>query len=131
MSDQETECESVGATYVALMDQVEEVLQMLEKTETALYALQRPIEALVLDQLGEVPFLLSSPFRHQAFSLKRTLSERIPFHALCANLRTHCLPLSSQDGTIRTSPFLREQLNVRTETVTFPQLLGALPYGVA
>jgi hypothetical protein len=128
--ESETEGTSVGDAYTALMDQVEAVLQMLETAETALHALQRPIELIALDQLGEVPFLLTSPFRQQSFSLKRIPSERIPFHAICANLRAHCIPLTDQNGTIRVSPFLREQLHVSTDTVQFPQLLGALTHGV-
>lgn len=129
-SGSELDEESVGATYTALMDQVEAVVQMLETAETALHRLQRPIELLMLDQLGDVPFLQTSPFRHQTFSLKRAPTVRVPFHTLCAELRRTCLPLV-QDGVIQTSSFLQEQLHVSTKTTSFPQLLGSLTFGVA
>jgi hypothetical protein len=95
-----------------------------------LHQLQRPLEALALQQLGDVPFLQTSPFRQEAFSLKRAPATRLPFHTICSTLRAQCLPLTTQDRVIQTSPFLREQLNVSAPSRSFLRLLGALPFGV-
>jgi len=128
--DHDSDGASEGASYTVLMDQVEAVLQVLETAEATLQKLQRPIESLALDQLGEVPFLLTSPFRQEKFSLKRAPSVRLSFHTICSELRAHSLPLT-REGVIQTSPFLREQMNISTETTTFPQLLRSLTYSVA
>lgn len=118
---------SVGELYCELMDQVEALLELLENTETALHRLQRPMEQLSLQQLGDVPFLQTSPFRFQEFMLKKRPGKRIPFHILCKELCSHSL---SESHDILTSPFLKEQLDISANTLTYPQLLGTLVNGI-
>ena len=122
---------SVGELYCELMDQVEALLVLLENTETALHKLQRPMEQLSLQQLGDVPFLQTSPFRFQEFMLKKRPGKRIPFHVLCGELRSHSLSHSlSESRDIPMTPFLKEQLDISANTLTYPQLLGTLVNGI-
>lgn len=106
-------------------------MAVLETAERGLVSLQRPMERLALHQLGHVPFLQTSPFRSDAFLLKRRpAGPRVPFRTICAELRAHCLTLPRDGDRLVVSPFLKELLNVQTRTTTFPALLGALTEGL-
>jgi hypothetical protein len=129
-SNQEDE-DSVASTFQSLLTQVEALMTVLETAEAGLLALQRPMEQMALHQLGHIPFLQTSPFRSEAFLLKRRPGgSRIPFQTLCAELRAHCLTLPKEGDELVVSPFLREMLHVTTRTTTFPALLGALTQGL-
>ncbi len=67
--------------------------------------LHRPLESLHLDQLGDVPFLANSPFRHQTFAVKPpgipgiNLERRYAFSAICSVLRNYCIALGANSAT--------------------------------
>lgn len=73
--------------------------------EAHMTTLHRPMESLHLDQLGDVPFLASSPFRHQTFAVKPPgipgidLERRYAFHTICAALRNYCIALGANSAT--------------------------------
>jgi hypothetical protein len=125
------EADSVFSAYTTMMKEVETLMTVLETAEAGLAALQRPMEQLALHQLGHVPFLHTSPFRSESFLLKRRpAGPRVSFRAICAELRAHCHTLPTEGDELVVSPFLREMLNVKTRTTTFPALLGALTRGL-
>jgi hypothetical protein len=133
-SDSEYESD-IGDQYDALLQQIEHLSTLIETTELALHKLQRPLLSLSTQQLGDLAFLESSPFRKQAFHICADPSgSRRPFESICADLRAH---LSREDaihadGAITITPLLRSQLKFRPRqtTTTFPELLGLLVYGV-
>ena len=128
-SDKEED--SVASTFQSLLTQVEALVTVLETAEAGLLTLQRPMEQLALHQLGNIPFLQTSPFRSESFLLKRRPGgSRIPFRSICAELRAHCLTLPTEGDELVVSPFLREMLHLETRTTTFPALLGALTQGI-
>jgi len=128
---EEDEEDSVLTTYATLLTEVEVLMTVLETAEAGLAALQRPMEQLALHQLGNVPFLQSSPFRQESFLLKRRIEgNRVPYHVVCAQLRAHCLTLPTEGDELVVSSFLRDMLHIRTRTTTFPRLLGALTEGL-
>jgi len=130
-SNEEKEEDSVASTFHSLLTQVEALTTVLETAEGGLLALQRPMEQMALHQLGHIPFLQTSPFRSEAFLLKRRpQGPRVPFQTICAELRAHCLTLSTEGDELVVSPFLREMLHLETRTTTFPALLGALTQGI-
>ena len=133
-SDSEYESD-IGDQYEALLDQINHLATLIETTELALHKLQRPLLSLSTQQLGDLAFLESSPFRKQAFHIcADPTGSRRPFETICADLRAH---LSREDavqadGAITITPLLRAQLKFRPRqtTTTFPELLGLLVYGV-
>jgi len=135
-SDSDDEYDSnVGEQYDALLTQIQELATIIETTEIALHKLKRPILSLSTQQLGDLTFLESSPFRKQAFHIcMDSRGERRPFHEICAQVRAHVFDSNAvaADGTITITPLLRSQLRFkpRQRTTTFSELLGALVYGV-
>ena len=123
--------DSVAATFHSLLIQAEALMTVLETAEAGLLTLQRPMERMALHQLGNIPFLQTSPFRQESFLLKRRpQGPRVSFRSVCAELRAHCLTLPTEGDKLVVSPFLREMLHVTTRTTTFPALLGALTQGI-
>ena len=125
----------IGEQYDALLSQIEHLATLIETTETALHKLQRPILSLSTQQLGDLTFLESSPFRKQAFLVRMDpTGERRPFHEICAQLREHLFHSKAvgSDGTITITPLLRSQLQFkpRQRTTTYSELFGSLVYGV-
>lgn len=110
------------------------MLQETEELEARLLTLQRPVEALALEQLGDVPFLQSSPFRHQAFRLKVDgipgfeAGRRYPYHELVSVLRAHLIETGAMDaeGVATLAKPLQRLLGVEEERLSFVKILGHL-----
>jgi hypothetical protein len=138
MEDDSTSSEyesDIGDQYDALLNQIEHLATLIETTETALHKLQRPILSLSTQQLGDIAFLESSPFRKQAFHIcADSTGGRRPFQTICAELRAHLFASDAvgADGTITITPLLRSQLKfkARQKTTTYSELMGLLVYGV-
>ena len=85
------------------------ILTQLETTESQLATLQPHIEDLHVNQLGDLPFLETSPFRHETFRVQSPgfpgveLDQRYPFKDICAALRKYVIRggAVAEDGTIR------------------------------
>ena len=141
MSDSEYETDSSGSdvdSFSSLQGDLERMSEMVKlmttnihELESAMVQMHRPIEGLHLNQLGEVPFLASSPFRHQRFAVKPPgfpgidLETRYPFHVICAHLRTYLISSNavSDDGTIKLTKPLQKLFGVKDETTTFLDLI--------
>lgn len=136
LTTSESEYESdIGDQYDALLQQIEHLATLIETTELALHKLQRPILSLSTQQLGDLAFLESSPFRKQAFHIcADPTGSRRPFETICADLRAHLVREDAvqADGSITITPLLRTQLKFRPRqtTTTFSELMGLLVYGV-
>jgi hypothetical protein len=108
--------------------------------ERNLEELQRPIESLEVSQLGDVPFLSTSPFRQQTFRLYAEAVDafrpfakgvpidaetRLPFETICAMIRTHFFETGAvaKDGTITLTEEQRELFGIQEPTTTFLILL--------
>lgn len=110
------------------------MLEETEELEARLLTLQRPIEDLALEQLGDVPFLQASPFRHQTFLLKVdgipgfTAGQRYPYHELVSVLRAHLIETGAMDaeGVATLAKPLQRLLGVEEERLSFLQILGHL-----
>lgn len=128
-------------SYYEFQEDLEHMSAMIEGLTQAIHSLEsqmgqfhRPLENLHLSQLGSLPFLTSSPFRHAAFALKPPgfpgvdLSQRYPYHTLCSMLRNYLFASGAvaADGTITLSKQLQTLFGIPDERTDFITLLGAL-----
>lgn len=96
---------SVQADLERMSAIINELNTGVQDLEAHMTTLHRPMEALHLDQLGDVPFLASSPFRHQTFAVQPPgipgidLERRYTFHTICAALRNYCITLGANSAT--------------------------------
>ena len=105
-----------------------------ERIELHLYTLQRPMESLAINQLGVVPFLASSPFRHHTFSMKTPgipdidIQNRYPFHIICKHLRNYLFAENAvaADGTITLTEDMKTLFGIQNSTITYLELIGHL-----
>jgi hypothetical protein len=105
----------------------------IETLETQLISIQRPIEALHIDQLGDVPFLTSSPFRHTMLKFKSDVDipgidthKRHSFADIMAAVRTYLFTKNAvhEDGTIHLSKEMRKALGgIKDSSLTFIELM--------
>jgi hypothetical protein len=110
------------------------ILTQLEATETQLATLQPHIEDLHVNQLGDLPFLETSPFRHETFRVQPPgfpgveLDQRYPFKDICGALRKYVIRGGSvaDDGTITLDAPLKKLFKTRTNKTTFLELMGML-----
>ena len=133
-SDEEYESD-ISEQYDALLNQIEHLVGLIETTEAALHKLQRPILSLSTQQLGDLAFLESTPFRKQTFQVRMEADGyRRPFQDICAQLRSYIFQNTTvgSDGIIAITPLLRSKLRFkpRQKTTTYSELLGLLVYGV-
>lgn len=110
------------------------LLVQLEATEAQLTALQPHIEDLHVHQLGDIPFLETSPFRHETFRVQPPgfpgveLGQRYPFKDICGALRKYVIRggAVAEDGTITLDSPLKKLFKIRTNKTTFLELMGML-----
>ncbi len=140
VSDPETEISDVDSfgtveeRIATLKHLISELYGEAEELEAHLGDLHLPLEKLELAQLGDVPFLQSSPFRTATFQVKppgfpgADLSRRYAFHEICAVLRAYLYSSGAvaPDGTITLSKQLKSLFGVQSEKVTYIELLGHL-----
>ena len=123
----ENELESLSAM-------IETLTKALHGLESQMGAFHRPLETLHMNQLGSVPFLTSSPFRHASFALKPPgfpgvdLSQRYPYHTLCSMLRNYLFASGAvaADGKITLTKQLQSLFGIQSEHTDYITLLGAL-----
>jgi hypothetical protein len=110
------------------------ILTQLEATEAQLAALQPHIEDLHVNQLGDLPFLETSPFRHETFRVQPPgfpgveLDQRYPFKDICTALRKYVIRGGSvaENGTITLDAPLKKLFKTRANKTTFLELMGML-----
>lgn len=106
----------------------------LETFEEQVRKLQRPILDLYLNQLGDVPFLESSPFRSATFQIKSPgfpgidMTRRYAFHEICALLRAYLFANDAvaADGKILLPKQLKSAFGIRKKHATFMELVQNL-----
>jgi hypothetical protein len=141
MSSEESDSEGSGESYstikqaiAAMAHTLEELYGEAEELEESLHDLHVPITDLQLAQLGDVPFLQTSPFRTAPFLVKKegipgaAPGHRYPFHMICAALRDHLFKTGAvaADGTITLTADLQELFEVQESTIQWIPLVGKL-----
>jgi len=118
----------------ALSHLISELYGQAEELEEHLLTIQKPLEGTQIKQLGQLPFLEASPFRHATFKVKppgfpgADLNRRYPFHEICTLLRNHLVASGAilADGTVCLSPPLQTLFEVEESTIGYIALLGRL-----
>jgi hypothetical protein len=132
ISSEDSSCD-VQEQLERFTDVIDAVAQEIAALEAQLEALRRPIESLELAQLGDVPFLVTSPFRNAAFRVKPPgfpgldLDKRYPFHTICDMLRNYVFQIGAvkDDGSV-VLPSHLQQLFGAQEHTTYLELLTML-----
>ncbi len=136
-SSDESDTDSFGTVeeeIAELNHMISELYCAAEDLEDQLIKIRKPLELSQLDQLGQVPFLKSSPFRSAMFKVKAPgfagidLEKRYLFQEICAMLRSHLLATGAvqPDGTIRLSDQLKTLFEVETDTIGYIVLMSRL-----
>lgn len=145
MSDTESDYESISdvdsfatveMNIAALNHMITELYEEAEDLESHLLSLQKPIEGTQLNQLGQLPFLEASPFRHATFKLKPAAAaffkadpeQRFPYHTICETLRNSLLASGAflPNGDVRLNKQLQELFEVEGKKIGYIALLGRL-----
>jgi hypothetical protein len=137
MSDSDSDTDSyktIEQAIAAMTHTLEELYGEAEELEEHLHDLHVPITDLHLQQLGDVPFLQTSPFRTATFAVKppgfpgADLKARYPFHVICSILRDHLFKSGAvaADGTITLNKPLQTLFEVQEPTIQWIPLIGRL-----
>ena len=95
MSDSEGGSIELNTSMSSLRVKVGELLAGIEAIEAKLTELHKPVQSIYADQLGDVMFLETSPFRNASFKVKPPgfpgvdLKKRYKFKDITAILRTY------------------------------------------
>jgi hypothetical protein len=148
MSEDETESCSMSIPTASSDDSFSDIQEQLEGVtevvnaftqeiallEKQLETLQRPMEALELGQLGDIPFLTTTPFRHATFLVKPPgfhgidLEARYPFHTICSMLRNYLFKINAvkQNGLVTLNKELQVLFGTEKTETTYLNLLQML-----
>jgi hypothetical protein len=132
--EEDDESGSLGEQLESLMDLMESLVKDIGRVETELARLQPHMEDLYVNQLSEIPFLETSPFRFETFLVKPPgfpgidLKKRYPFHEICSLLRTYLIESNSinEEGMVLPNKLLRKFFGRSLKPISFLQLLGLL-----
>jgi hypothetical protein len=105
-----------------------------EELEEHLVSLQKPLEGTQVEQMGQLPFLMATPFRHATFQVKPPgfpgidLAQRYPFHIICATLRNYIIKNGAMrtDGQVNLTPELQALFDIQEPVIGYVALLGKL-----
>lgn len=138
-SDSESVCtseesiESFSGDLTQLRKIVASINSTIETLETQLISIQRPIEALHMEQLGDTPFLESSPFRHTMLKFKSDVripgidtSKRYSFADIMKYVRTYVFESGAvqPDGSIKLTKDMRKMLGIKEETISYIDIMN-------
>jgi hypothetical protein len=134
MSDAGGESVVLQMSMETLSAQVGDLLAGIEAMEAKLAKLHKPIQSIYADQLGDVPFLETSPFRDSSFKVKPPgfpgvdLKKRYKFKDITATLRTYLDTnnLVDNKGIVTLNPVLKKLFNIKGKTTTFMELIANL-----
>lgn len=127
-------CGELETTLEGLRALLGNMLEGIEVMETKLQSIQRPIQNIYTDQLGDVPFLETSPFRNASFHIKAPgfpgvdLTKRYKFKDITALLRAYLEKKKAIDasGLITLPRQLKTLFGIKTNTATFMELISKL-----
>jgi hypothetical protein len=125
---------TVEMNISALNHLITDLYGQAEELEEHLLTVQKPLEGTQVAQLGQLPFLEASPFRHATFKVRppgfpgADLARRYPFAEVCALMRNHLVATGAVnvDGTVRLSPALQALFDVEEPVIGYVALLGRL-----
>ncbi len=102
---------------------MELLMNQTNAMEAHMKTMQRPLEGIALDQLGDIPHLAASPFRKQLFAYKRALpgidtSQRYSFSTICGHFRDYVFAnkLVDADGQITADDILASVFEIQVGT---------------
>ncbi len=129
--EDEKQVKELEKDLARMSEMVKLMTENIHELESAMTGFHRPLESLHVDQMGGIPFLASSPFRHQTFAVKPPgfpgidLDRRYPFHVICNILRTHLLSTDAvqDNGTITLTKPLQKLFGVKESETTFLELI--------
>jgi hypothetical protein len=136
-SSSDSECMSDVESFSGELTQLRKIVASINSTietlETQLISIQRPIEALHMEQLGDIPFLESSPFRHNMLKFKSDInipgldvSKRYSFADIMKHVRTYLFDSSAvqADGQIKLTKDMRKLLGIREHEVSYVDIMN-------
>lgn len=136
-SDSDSECmsdvESFSGELTQLRKMVASINSTIETLETQLISIQRPIEALHMEQLGDIPFLESSPFRHNMLKFKSDIkipgldaAKRYSFADIMKHVRAHLFESGAvqADGQIKLAKDMRKLLGIKEHEVSYVDIMN-------
>lgn len=125
--------ESFSGDLTQLRKIVASINSTIETLETQLISIQRPIEELHMEQLGDIPFLESSPFRHTMLKFKHHVeipgldtTKRHSFADIMKHVRTYLFESGAvqEDGSICLSKPTRKMLGIKEERVSYIDIMN-------
>ena len=124
---------SVEMNIESLKFRICELYGETEELESHLLTMEKPLTNLKIDQLGQLPFLEASPFRHATFQVKKHLpgvdsNKRYPFHVICEKVRDYLIEKKAydNDGQIILNKQLANLFEVEEGKIGYISLLGKL-----
>ena len=125
---------TVEMNIAALNHLITDLYGQAEGLEEHLLTVQKPLEGTQVKQLGQLPFLEASPFRHATFKVRppgfpgADLERRYAFHEICALLRGHLVASGAvgADGSVRLNRQLQALFGVEEPVIGYIALLGRL-----
>ena len=129
----EESIESFSGDLSQLRRIVATINSTIETLETQLISIQRPIESLHMEQLGDVPFLESSPFRHTMLKFKSDVcipgldtAKRYSFADIMKNVRTYLFESGAvqEDGSIKLTKEMQKMLGIKEKTVSYVDIMN-------
>jgi hypothetical protein len=117
-----------------LSNSIESLLESVESFEKELATIERPIGDIALAQLGDVPYLVTSPFRTATFAFCPPglpgieLSRRYAFREICELLRTYLFKMNmiDADETVRLNTILKHVFQIEDDSIPYIKLIGKL-----
>ncbi len=139
-SDSESEISDVDSfgtveyNISSLNHLITDLYSQAEELEEHLLTMQKPLEGTQISQLGQLPFLETSPFRHAAFKVKPPgfpgvdLTRRYKYHEICSLLRNYLVGSGAvrPNGSIQLTPVLQTLFEVEESEIGYIALLGRL-----
>lgn len=125
--------ESFSGDLTQLRTIVASLNATIETLETHLISIQRPIELLHLDQLGDIPFLQSSPFRHNELKFKSHVGipgidtkKRYTFAEIMAIVRDYLFTNNAvqEDGSIKLTKEMKKVIGIKESNVSYIDIMN-------
>jgi hypothetical protein len=137
MSDSEESYDTndIEHQFLVTINLIETMLEELEVLESQLEKLHRPILHLHLEQIGNLDFLASSPFRHAKFAFKKPqvaiLASLDPncrhsYETICTKLREALIKINGSLIEISLNKDLQSLFETKESSVSFVRILGLL-----
>lgn len=136
-SDESFDTTEIEHNFLITNTHLEDMLNSLSALEAKLETFHRPLQDLHIEQLGNLDFLESAPFRHATFLFAKPQvaalagldpAHRYSFAIICERLRAALFTSNSvaSDGSIQLNTTLRDLFEVKGKHITYIGLLANL-----